>query len=661
MLYNHTSYYSALYQCKQDFGRWANLGYYPEDEIALLKFSGLLNDDIWINHETRPSYNCMVLSHFDLKRYSASCYRNNKKAFAAICHLDPSNIEGSLRQSMCPPGTYFNELGNYCEHCPKGKFASGRDRYCHDRCFPGTILDTNFNCQSCVSGFYSNRSNSTACLSCEPGKYSSGYASACIECKEGRFSTFSSAKCDSCDYGKYSGQAASTCVDCSPGKYASTTESAGCQFCSDNTFMPYSNASSCKSCDFMKESDANRTSCLNCQIGKYLKLYDFFSYSCLLCPNGSYSDTTNSSFCTTCSLGTFTRNTGESFCRNCPLGSSYSIGIELAEEANSQFVVKCNYCNLGKFSNSSNSVSDCSVCPEAKFSPSKGQSACEICSSGSYITGDFANCVKCSSGRFSFGNQTFCEACKPARFSTGEGYSFCTSCPEFMLSKEGSRSLQDCFCKAGYFGSVEFSTSDSNQCQVCPIVEGIFCPGNTTLPAIKQGYFFQLSDPLFPLKCYPEDACINSIYADTVCSDLYTGHACGSCIDYVSYRSFKRCQECSSRIFIGFSIFAVVSGFFFLQIKLLHPSFRFSAHIRIILSSLQILALYMRLLSNWPQNLYSFFISHYFVFQFQLRNICFRMLRFIQLLENLFGKGAFTTNRYPRFDSHKAVIKLSET
>lgn len=93
------------------------------------------------------------------------------------------------------------------------------------------------------------------------------------------------------------------------------------------------------------------------------------------------------------------------------------------------------------------------------------------------------------------GSGTACEACPIGTFQHVMGASTCTACPALGTTElEGSTSVQDCFCRPGYFGNMTGpgtpcggadTCSPGDYCTECP--EGSFCVGGSEATACPSG------------------------------------------------------------------------------------------------------------------------------------------------------------------------------
>ena len=138
--------------------------------------------------------------------------------------------------------------------------------------------------------------------------------------------------------------------------------------------------------------------------------------SCSICPAGKFKSFHGSSACVNCAAGKYSRavgGTGADICISCPknsLAPSGSIGLDDCQ------------CIVG-------------------YTWSGGD--CIPCAPGTYkATNGTEKCTKCPVGKFLIDNGASSEL-------------ECQGCPLNSLSPEGSDSVSDCLCSAGYTGNPE--------------------------------------------------------------------------------------------------------------------------------------------------------------------------------------------------------------
>jgi hypothetical protein len=166
-----------------------------------------------------------------------------------------------------------------------------------------------------------------------------------------------------------------------------------------------------------------------CAAGKYgtPAATSLSAATCTDCPVGTYSNTTGAVNCTSCFDGWTTFGPGSTFCfpmKDCLPGT-----WRTTDDGS------CIPCAPGTFSAVNNSAS-CTSCVVGKYSHVKGSSSCTPrCGPGFYST------------------------------TTGESTVFsgtCISCPRNFDAPDGSISLDNCTCAAGFFGP------PGGPCSPCP-------------------------------------------------------------------------------------------------------------------------------------------------------------------------------------------------
>ena len=144
----------------------------------------------------------------------------------------------------------------------------------------------------------------------------------------------------------------------------------------------------------------NSATCEQCSIGKYF-VRNFTTVSkCILCPLGTFSNTTGSSVCTACSLGTYAKNLGSTICTDC---AACNQGYYTICYANAGWA--CAACPIGTYSNTTSiKVHGCQQCPAGSYANSTGFTAClscQTCSTAGYYTEGCnatsgGECVRCT-------------------------------------------------------------------------------------------------------------------------------------------------------------------------------------------------------------------------------------------------------------------------
>lgn len=364
----------------------------------------------------------------------------------AVTLIRPTLVRGDIHPT-CPapvsPGSTVS--------CSAGSFHAGHK--CCYPCPPGTASsETNpFECQPCTAGRYADTQGKTVCEQCGVGRYTAETrATTCSICAAGEFaSSLGSTRCTPCTATPRSFQpevGTDTCIDTCVDPYVVTTDGTQCK--------PISGAAT--------------TPATPCAAGEHISAD---GSSCIPCPIGSYSTTTNARFCTVCPAGTITSVTGSSTCTNCTVGRySHTSGTST-----------CIDCEFGTYSSSPGS-SSCVTCASNVYQPSSGQSTCIACVGEAQPSA----CITCTAGRFfdtspsTYGINR-CTECDVGKYSTVDNASTCT------------------FCAIGRFQSSTRNTS----CADCPIGRVASNLGANECVACRSG-FYAVNNPSTPISsCMP--------------------------------------------------------------------------------------------------------------------------------------------------------------
>jgi hypothetical protein len=190
---------------------------------------------------------------------------------------------------------------------------------------------------------------------------------------------------------------------------------------------------------YLQSTTAHGVNCNACPKGTYSEIPG--STQCMLCPTGSYGNSTaaaSSASCILCPPATFSSITGAfdaSTCIKCPPGtnSSFSGAAECVSCAAGSYAESygqqlCSLCKAGSYGllQRASSKSVCNICPAGTFSP-VGSQVCLRCPPGTTSEEGSERCLPCSAGTYSDVG--------------GE----CFKCPGITFSlKNGSTSLQNC-------------------------------------------------------------------------------------------------------------------------------------------------------------------------------------------------------------------------
>jgi len=182
------------------------------------------------------------------------------------------------------------------------------------------------------------------------------------------------------------------------------------------------------------------------------------------CSVGSYTDPLLG-LCVPCLAGKYSavlRSSSVGDCTNC-LAGTYST------KAGASSVDTCVACPAGTFSGvvGANNVSSCSTCQAGAtaVAGSQGSGAC-VCKDGFYLTGGGA-----------------CEICPDGSYCKGNVQNVCPQWnANIATSPQGSSVVEDCYCKAGYWGR---PLGVESTCVGCPL--GSYCTGKR-IDGVSQKY-----------------------------------------------------------------------------------------------------------------------------------------------------------------------------
>jgi hypothetical protein len=187
----------------------------------------------------------------------------------------------------CPQCLTAPGCASVCTQCPAGTSST-----------EGSTLLTHCNIvltASCNAGYTGPAS---ACSACAMGTYKSTTGSAaCLNCPQNSWTisvaSFSISAC-LCKIG-YSGNDASACSACTAGKYKSSTVAGNCIDCPAGRYMESTGAAACVAClaGKYKAETGSTTPCTNCIAGKHTKtnnnLLGIAATTCVDCWPGFYS------------------------------------------------------------------------------------------------------------------------------------------------------------------------------------------------------------------------------------------------------------------------------------------------------------------------------------------------------------------------------------
>jgi hypothetical protein len=528
---------------------------------------------------------------------SPGFFSATKSSTCTVCSVGSFQDASAMSYcDNCPVGTFQNKTGmSFCSSCPQGTFMNSTGySYCFG-CPPGRTglglngLISSSGCTACLAGTYST-GTAVPCTDCSPGYKSSVQASSCDACVTGSYSAVSQAdRCIFCPIGNFQDLTAQTsCKLCDPGKYRNTQGNANCLSCDAGQYV----------------STSGSTTCDVCVAGSYQPVTS--QSSCFLCPDGwSTNGTSGSVNCTQCKKGWFAVS-GTPSCQPCQSGlfsiqtnvssclSCYPGSFSLSNSTS------CTYCSPGYYSNATAS-SFCTSCEPGRYSNRTNQTVCVICKGGYHAGANSTVCSQCDQGTYSLDEAPVCSFCPIGHFMNASFQTYCYSCPTLSTTRfTKSADRKDCLCLEDYYGN----PGRYIPCKVCQKeIPSITCPLGTIEPYIGYGYFRDPIDPGKPVQCLPPYACqLTGNLNVTPCTSGYTGYACGSCIQYVSYRSGFTCRFCPSAVSRTATYTAIILVLIALIIWMMFSKQGTPPDIKVLLQALQTIGLYPRISINWPEN-----------------------------------------------------------
>jgi hypothetical protein len=267
---------------------------------------------------------------------------------------------------------------------------------------------------------------------------------------------------------------------------------------------------------------------------------------------------------------------------------------------------RCLDCYAGTYANyeqlNEDGIAVCVSCPKGTYSSSKA-STCIPCTTGRYSDKpESFECTPCQPGFYQhFENSTLCFSCPTSFYNLNSGQTTCLRCPSGSITlSSGSNRLSDCVCSEGFYGT-PWDSSDSI-CRPCPVLKGAKCPSNSSIPYIHEGYFRQIkSDGTnIVFECIPLEACSKTEDSNaTLCSDGYWGHRCGICRSGRS-RIRNQCLSCEGKWFFSLIFsFIILLGLAWMVWNLSRSSTLSRSESRILISSIQTIAVFSRLSNDW--------------------------------------------------------------
>jgi hypothetical protein len=379
----------------------------------------------------------------------------------SACELCPSGTDSDSlrRQCECLAGSYpVSELDRECAPCPIGNFKKSQGNFvCNETCGAHeTSLLGAKSLQDCFCNTGYSRGASGQCLACEPGTFKpdAGDHKNCTKCSEGKYSeSEGAAACQDCNDHNMISPAGSSdsancqcrpgyswgngvCSPCLPGTYKADSGSQNCSACDEGFFAQDSAQTFCMPCPSNSSSPTGSLSRQNCSCNAGFTTEN--GQTCTACLAGTFKGETGSVPCTECEVGAYS-SAASTTCSGCPTNST-------TLSTRSTRASDCRFCKPGYTGN----LSICMPCPLGTFKSSIGPSHCFPCSPGSYSN------VQGSS---------ICSLCQAGTYASDTGAlssDVCKLCPAGKSSANGTVSIEDCRCNAGYSGPNGYSS-----CEAC--------------------------------------------------------------------------------------------------------------------------------------------------------------------------------------------------
>jgi hypothetical protein len=230
-----------------------------------------------------------------------------------------------------------------------------------------------------------------------------------------------------------------SCAACAAGGAKLAAANTACEACAAGSFAPHSAMTACDTCPADTFSSLGSAHCANCSAHEFSTpgadsaedclcvAQDWGSLACLPCPAGF----------STLSVATVSADG----CQQCPAGAYTADRGELG--------VACVQCGANAQSEAG-TVGGCQC--HAGFEPDL--EACTPCDFGSYKTlAGNHSCTACAAGKQGTAERTqeasACAAC-PANTHWTDFGAACAPCADHSQSSQGSVSVGNCSCNAGY-------------------------------------------------------------------------------------------------------------------------------------------------------------------------------------------------------------------
>ncbi|CAG9314260.1 unnamed protein product [Blepharisma stoltei] len=458
-------------------------------------------------------------------------------------YLPYSGASANTECITCSPGYFCDgstSSSNMRQACTAGFYCPGGDitpTYECDRGYycPGGTADEIL----CPAGKYQMNTKQSSCVTCDPGYYCDLGASSETLCPTGYYCPsgtgyYHSYPCPVGTYNSLIGQSDSTaCVSCDPGKYCPTLGAALYQsvcaegyYCIGGAFTdkPSGSDSTGGMCSPGYYCPEGSSAATKCEAGLYCAGYALpaqsgsclAGYYCLagstvanptdgtqgnICSQGNYCPT-ESSAVTPCSAGTYSPSEGLSDytqCLDCPYGK---------------------YCNSQGLSSPTGDCTAGYYCDPGKATPTPPEGECPTgyyCEAGSWVP------IPCAMGYYNTQTQqSSCTQCGSGYYCTGST-AIQTNCPTGYHCPVGTRYSNEYPCGPGTYADV----TNLETCNTCPAgreCNNAATNANSLCPQYKycpEGTGYGL---ICPSGSYNKDS--EGLTADTECSVCPSGQYC---------------------------------------------------------------------------------------------------------------------------------------
>ena len=424
-----------------------------------------------------------------------------------------------------------------CLKCEKGTYTTGKH----------TV-----NCLDCPAGYFIDRLGSDTCEECESGKFSivskSISAQNCADCQKGKVSDKGSIECRFCQIGTWT-EDNIDCHKCKAGKFSPNiglSSSEECLLCPTGKYSEekgLTNVDQCKSCPDghigITEGAHTNNSCIKCDRGKF----KISNIQCDICPDGSVSMRERIQ-CNVCDVGKYS-NKYKIFCEDCPIGKfNNKLGMNnidncldcpmgrWSKNMSLTRIDDCIKCPPGFYGNeySMTSILSCKACPAGKFNSNYGLSNeydCRECSTGSSSNQGSIICEPCIAGKFALiMGSSQCLECPEGKYSSSNSTYLCSNCPD---NSEQNYNKTYCICSEASYNEKLDGTLDCKMCN-----DTFTCPINTNIETIvlKPHYWRENSLSHKIYKCKNRFACKGGVLvnsSDNLCNEGFKGPLCNVC------------------------------------------------------------------------------------------------------------------------------------